>query len=149
MAQDMINKNTGELEQELRESATFETFAESMDDAFLAEEVGRDLALLIQKHKVKKTKLFLDANIHENYGYQLLSGKRYPSRDVLLSIFLSLHLSYEEVNQFLRDHGYTPLYVRRKFDAAVIFSLMHGWSVMQCNELLQENGLPLLRKDPA
>ncbi|MBQ4002260.1 MAG: hypothetical protein II601_07740 [Lachnospiraceae bacterium] len=145
----MINKNTGELEQELRESATFETFAESMDDAFLAEEVGRDLALLIQKHKVKKTKLFLDANIHENYGYQLLSGKRYPSRDVLLSIFLSLHLSYEEVNQFLRDHGYTPLYVRRKFDAAVIFSLMHGWSVMQCNELLQENGLPLLRKDPA
>ncbi|MBR6977181.1 MAG: hypothetical protein IKH74_02155 [Lachnospiraceae bacterium] len=149
MSQDMINKNTGELEQELRESATFETFAESMDDAFLAEEVGRDLALLIQKHKVKKTKLFLDANIHENYGYQLLSGKRYPSRDVLLSIFLSLHLSYEEVNQFLRDHGYTPLYVRRKFDAAVIFSLMHGWSVMQCNELLQENGLPLLRKDPA
>ena len=149
MSQDMINKNTGELEQELRESATFESFAESMDDAFLAEEVGRDLALLIQKHKVKKTKLFLDANIHENYGYQLLSGKRYPSRDVLLSIFLSLHLSYEEVNQFLRDHGYTPLYVRRKFDAAVIFSLMHGWSVMQCNELLQENGLPLLRKDPA
>ena len=148
MSQDMINKNTGELEQELRGSATFETFAESMDDAFLAEEVGRDLALLIQKHKVKKTKLFLDANIHENYGYQLLSGKRYPSRDVLLSIFLSLHLSYEEVNQFLRDHGYTPLYVRRKFDAAVIFSLMHGWSVMQCNELLQENGLPLLRKDP-
>ena len=68
---------------------------------------------------------------------------------MLLSIFLSLHLSYEEVNQFLRDHGYTPLYVRRKFDAAVIFSLMHGWSVMQCNELLQENGLPLLRKDPA
>ena len=149
MSQDMINKNTGELEQELRESATFESFAESMDDAFLAEEVGRDLALLIQKHKIKKTKLFLDANIHENYGYQLLSGKRYPSRDVLLSIFLSLHLSYEEVNQFLRDHGYTPLYVRRKFDAAVIFSLMHGWSVMQCNELLQENGLPLLRKDPA
>ncbi len=149
MSQDMINKNTGELEQELRESATFETFAESMDDAFLAEEVGRDLALLIQKHKVKKTKLFLDANIHENYGYQLLSGKRYPSRDVLLSIFLSLHLSYGEGNQFVRDHVYTPLYVRRKFDAAVIFSLMHGWSVMQCNELLQENGLPLLRKDPA
>ena len=47
MSQDMINKNTGELEQELRGSATFETFAESMDDAFLAEEVGRDLALLI------------------------------------------------------------------------------------------------------
>ena len=148
MREELINKATGELEKELRESASFESFASEMDDAFLSEEVGRDLAKLIKERKVKKTKLFMDANIHENYGYQLLNGSRYPSRDVLLSIFLSLGLSYEEVNQFLKTHGYSPLYVRRKFDAAVIYSLMHGWSVMQCNELLSENGLPLLRKEP-
>ena len=148
MLPDKINKDTGALEEELRESASFESFAQEMDDVFLSEEVGRDLAALIKARKVKKTKLFMDANIHENYGYQLLSGKRYPSRDVLLSIFLSLGLSFEEVNSFLKAHGYSPLYVRRKFDAAVIYSLMRGWSVMQCNELLQENGLPLLKKEP-
>ena len=148
MLPDKINKDTETLEKELREASSFETFAEEMGEKFLAEEVGRDLANLIKTRRIKKTKLFLDANIHENYGYQLLSGKRYPSRDVLLSIFLSLGLSYEEVNEFLKNHGYPPLYIRRKFDAAVIFSLMHGWSVMQCNELLQENGLPLLKKEP-
>ena len=35
----------------------------------------------------------------------------------------------------------------RKADAAVIYNLLHGWSVMQCNELLFENGLPLLVKE--
>ena len=147
MLPDKINKDTKALEQELQESVTFETFAESMDDAFLAEEVGRDLALLIQKHKVKKTKLFLDANIHENYGYQLLSGKRYPSRDVLLSIFLSLHLSYEEVNQFLRDHGYTPLYVRRKRDVVIWFGFMKHMSLDEVDEKLRERDFkPLIRE---
>lgn len=147
MLRENLNKNTHELEQELRESSSFEAFSSSMDNRFLAAEVGRDLAALIKKHKVKKTDLFLDANIHENYGYQILNGTRYPSREVLLSIFLSLHLPYEEANRFLREHGFSPLYVRRKFDAAVIYSLMHGWSVLKCNELLHENGLPLLKRE--
>ncbi len=147
MIQDNLNKSTHELEQELREADSFERFAAGMDRAFLSAEVGRDLAALIKQHKVKKTDLFLDANIHENYGYQILNGTRYPSREVLLSIFLSLHLSYEDANKFLREHGFSPLYVRRKFDAAVIYSLMHGWSVLKCNELLHENGLPLLKRE--
>lgn len=142
-----LNKNTAELEKLLKEADSFENFASEMDEEFLSAEVGRDLSELIKAHKVRKGQLFMDANIHENYGYQILSGRRYPSRDVLLSIFLSLRLPLQEVNDFLKAHGFSPLYVRRKSDAAVIYSLLHGWSVMQCNELLYENGLPLLKKE--
>ena len=144
---EILNKTTQELEQELKEANSFKAFSAEMDGEFLSYEVGRDLGALIKARKVKKTDLFLDANIHENYGYQILSGKRYPSREVLLSIFLSLRLPLEEVNRFLKTHGFSPLYVRRKFDAAVAYSLMHGWSVMKCNELLHDNGLPLLKKE--
>ena len=147
MIRDSLNKDTEKLEKKLKEAESFASFAEEMEGEFVAADVGKDLAELIRKHRVKKGQLFLDANIHENYGYQLLSGKRYPSRDVLLSLFLSLHLPLEEANRFLKMHGYSALYVRRKFDAVVIYSLFHGWSVMQCNELLYENGLPLLKKD--
>lgn len=142
-----FNKSTTELESLLKETESFENFASEMDEEFLSAEVGRDLSELIKAHKVRKGQLFMDSNIHENYGYQILSGRRYPSRDVLLSIFLSLHLPLQEVNDFLKAHGFSPLYVRRKSDAAVIYSLLHGWSVMQCNELLYENGLPLLKKE--
>ncbi len=147
MPRDNLDKKTDELEKELREATSFESFAAEMNEDFLAGEVGRDLAALIKNRKIKKSVLFRDANIHENYGYQLLNGTRYPSREVLLSIFLSMHLSYEETNQFLKSHGFTPLYVRRKFDAAVIYSLMQGWSAVKCNELLFEEGLPLLTKE--
>ena len=147
MLRDNLNKDTEKLEKKLKEAESFEAFTEEMGDVFVSADVGKDLAELIKKRKVKKGQLFLDSNIHENYGYQILSGKRYPSRDVLLSIFLSLHLPLEEANQFLKTHGFSPLYVRRKFDAVVIYALFHGWSVMQCNELLYENGLPLLKKD--
>lgn len=147
MLPEKLDKDTYKLEEELRTAASFESFASEMDDTFLSAEVGRDLTALIKRFKIKKTKLCLEANIHENYCYQIMSGKRYPSREVLLSIFLALHLPYEEANEFLRNHGYPPLYVRRKFDAAVIYALMHGWTVLQCNEHLLANGLPLLKKE--
>ena len=143
----VTNRNTQKLEQVLQEVSSFQAFSSEMEGEFLSPDVGKDLAELIKAHKVKKTDLFLDANIHENYGYQILSGKRHPSREVLLSIFLSLHLTVDEANQFLKSHGFLPLYVRNKFDAAVAYSLMHGWSVMKCNELLHDNGLPLLKKE--
>lgn len=147
MLRDSLNKSTDILEKELREASSFQCFASEMDEAFLSAEVGRDLNELIRAKKARKGKLFQAAGIHENYGYQILNGKRYPSREVLLSIFLSLRLTPEEANAFLKTHGFSPLYVRRKADAAVIYSLLHGWSVMQCNELLFENGLPLLVKE--
>ena len=141
-----LKLDTSELENKLKEAETFASFASEMDEEFLAAEVGRDLSELIRAHHVKKRQLFMDANIHETYGYEILNGKRYPSRDVLLSLFLSLHLTVDEVNRFFRTHGYAPLYARSKFDAAVIYCFLHGRSVMQCNELLYENGLPLLKK---
>ena len=147
MLRESLNKSTEVLEEELREARSFSSFADGFDEEFLSAEVGRDLSALIRERKARKAQLFLDAGIHENYGYQILSGKRYPSREVLLSIFLSLRLTPEEANVFLKTHGFSPLYVRRKADAAVIYSLLHGWSVMQCNELLFENGLPLLVKE--
>ena len=147
MFRDNLNKETEKLEKKLKDAESFAAFAEEMGEGFISADVGKDLAELIKKHKVRKGQLFLDANIHENYGYQILSGKRYPSRDDLLSIFLSLKLPPEEANQFLKMHGFSQLYVRRKFDAVMIYCLYHGWSVMQCNELLYENGLPLLKKD--
>ena len=146
MRNDHLKLDTSELENKLKDAESFGTFAADMDEEFLAAEVARDLDELIRSRHVQKRQLFMDSNINESYGYEILSGKRYPSRDVLLSIFLSLHLSVDEVNRFFRTHGFAPLYVRKKFDAAVIYSLLHGWSVMQCNELLYENGLPLLRK---
>lgn len=147
MLRENLNKRTEELESELESAAFFEQYVSNNGAEFFSADVGKDLAALIKAHKVKKTDLFLDANIHENYGYQILSGKRHPSREVLLSIFLSLHLTVDEANRFLKSHGFLPLYVRNKFDAAVAYSLMHGWSVMKCNELLHDNGLPLLKKE--
>ena len=145
MIQKNLNKETKELEKDLKTTPSFRTFAEEMDEEFLSQEVGKDLSEMIRSRGIKKASLFMDANIHEVYGYQILSGKRYPSRDVLLSLFLSMRLDFEEANRFLKTHGFTPLYVRRKFDAAIAYSLMNGLSVLECNELLYENGLPLLK----
>ena len=147
MSRKNLKKDTSEIDDQLIKAESFGDFAAEMEGEFLTANVAKDLQELINARHVKKRELFMEANINETYGFEILNGKRSPSRDVLLSLFLSLHLTVDEVNGFLRTHGYGPLYVRRKADAAVIYCLKHKWSVMQCNELLYENGLPLLRKE--
>jgi hypothetical protein len=98
----------------------------------------------MESHSMSKAELIRSTLLDRNYAYQIFSGQKIPSKKKIVQMALAMHLSLEETNRLLAlcDHGF--LYVRIPADAVYIFCLEHHKSVMECNELLNDNGLSLL-----
>ena len=79
----------------------------------LSDTLASCLDALLSRHGLKKGAVIEAAQIERSYGYQLFSGRRgTPSRDVLLSLALAMHLSVEETQTLLRTAGLAMLYPR-------------------------------------
>lgn len=76
------------------------------------------------------------ADVSRSYGYQILRGERLPGRDILLRTALSLHLPLKETQRLLAVGGCGALYPRVRRDAAVIFALNQGMTLLEMEELL-------------
>lgn len=83
--------------------------------------------------------LIRDAGIQRNYGYQILSGQKQPSRDKIIALCLALHLSLDETQRALALAQEGTLYPRHHRDSILIFAINESLSVLKTNELL--NGL--------
>lgn len=113
---------TIDLERKIREEPQF-------DENFISNNKAPDIHILINKHLVEKnvphTKVIRLLNVERCYGYQLLNGKRTPTREQLIKIGIILKLSFEEVQRLLKTAGKDILYARNLTDARVIYSLEH------------------------
>lgn len=98
------------------------------------------LGWLIEERQVKKSELFNAAVIERSYGYQILKGRRLPSRDKVLALALSLKLSLEETGRLLSLSDNGALYANVKRDAVIIYCLARHMSVMDTNLLLAQHG---------
>ncbi|CCK84793.1 Putative uncharacterized protein [Lactobacillus equicursoris DSM 19284 = JCM 14600 = CIP 110162] len=98
------------------------------------------LGQLIEERQVKKSELFNAAAIERSYGYQILKGRRLPSRDKVLALALSLQLSLEETGRLLSLSDNGALYANVKRDAVIIYCLARHMSVMDTNLLLAQHG---------
>ena len=101
-------------------------------DTDLATELNR----IIDEKGRTKADVLRSAEINEIYGYQILSGKRMPSRDKLLCLGLSLQCSEEEMQFLLKLAQIAPLYPKRTRDSIILFGLLHQQTVPEVNEEL-------------
>lgn len=137
-------KNTDELLKELKSTDSFQRYAEDNSDSFQTTSLAEELSRIMKERNLKKSRVFRAAEISEIYGYQILSGTKRPDRGKVLQLSLSIGLSVDETQKLLKLGGYAPLYVRNEQDAAVIYGLTNGLSVLDVNGLLYEKGLSLL-----
>lgn len=81
------------------------------------------------------------ANIERGYGHQIFRGIREPSRDKVLQLAFGFGLNVPEAQRLLRAAEKSPLYPRLKRDAAILFCINRGESLVQMQLLLSELGL--------
>lgn len=114
---------TLDLEKKVREESEF-------DEKAVMENKAPDIHILLNKHLVEKnvqhTDLIRALNVERSYGYQLLNGKRIPTRDQLIKIGLFLKLDYDEVQRLLKTAKKDILYARDMTDAKVIYAVEHN-----------------------
>lgn len=85
---------TLDLEKKMREEKKF-------DENAVLENKAPDIHILINKHIVEKnithTDIIRALNVERSHGYQILNGRRVPTRDQLIKICLFLGLEFDEV----------------------------------------------------
>ncbi len=133
--------NTTLLLEELVSSGVYSDFKEEYGDCFKDESFSKIFLeiLLSRESDIKKAAPM--AGISSVYAYQLISGKRKPSRDTIIHMSINLELGIDDVNKLLFSSGKTTLYVKNKRDSVIIYGLSHGFDLDEINALLRREDL--------
>ena len=111
-----------DLERRLREDKYF-------DENIVLESKNPDIHIFINKYIAEKdlshAYIIRKLNVERSYGYQLLNGKRIPTRLQLIKLCFLFRLSYEETQKLLRVAGKESLYAKNLTDAKIIYAIEH------------------------
>lgn len=124
---------TLDLEKKMREEKKF-------DENAVLENKAPDIHILINKHIVEKnithTDIIRALNVERSHGYQILNGRRVPTRDQLIKICLFLGLEFDEVQRMLKTAKKDILYARDMTDAKIIYSIEHDLGYEEACEFI-------------
>lgn len=109
-------------------------------DFFQGINISDYLNELLAKSNIQPKELIIRLNMERSYTYQILNGRRHPTRTFLIRIAFLCGLSVDETQKLLTI-GHRPiLYPRNRFDAAVLYCLQHQLDEEQLNQLLEDIG---------
>lgn len=134
-----MNKPTDDLYKELNQTLHIEEYLKENDKFLIDTTLSDYLCNKFDEMHISKSSVLKKADINEIYGYQILSGKRTPSRNKLLSICIGAGFSLEETNETLRIAEYSPLFPKLKRDSIIIFGLQNHYPIWKINEFLYNN----------
>ncbi len=138
-------KTTGDLLQELKDTAHIRDYIKTNEPAFVATDFAKELKRLFEGQGRNKAEIAREAGISDIYLYQIFSGKRVPTRDRLICICMGMHLPVEDAQRLFRLCGHAQLYARDRRDAVILHGLLHSKSIQEVNAELFSGGLdPLL-----
>lgn len=124
---------TEDLEKKMREENKFGENA-------VLENKAPSIHILINKYIVEKniphTDIIRALNIERSHGYQILNGRRVPTREQLIKICLFLRLDFDEVQRMLKTAKKDILYARDMTDVKIIYSIEHDLGYEEACEFI-------------
>lgn len=135
----MIKKPTDKLMEALNASSNIDHYLKDAEDYLIDSPLFTYLNQLTDEKNIKKSQAIKNAELNEIYGYQIFSGKRFPSRDKLIALAFGMDLSLEETQQLLKYGGFAPLYPKNKRDSIIIWCINNTLSLYRTNEELYKH----------
>ena len=135
---------TEKLMEQLKAGGSITAFFEDNPSDFLPYSFQEIINPVIQSKKVTAASLIRESGINRRYYFEILSGKKRPTRNYVLRILLALSLPVQDVQWILRAAGYPQIYVRNKRDAVMLYAFEHRLSVRECNEMLDNIEMELI-----
>lgn len=129
---------TDKLFEKLRETDDISLFTKSNADSFVNTTLRDYIEELLSRHGLKKPQIISESGLNEIYTYQIIAGKRNPSRDKLLALAVAMKLDISECQKLLKFGGVNELYPRNRRDAIIIFALRKKLNIFELNELLYD-----------
>lgn len=141
----MENKyNTNKLMEKLLAEGDFSRFLKLNDKKFINVTLKEYINSLLQKKALKPVDIIKKSNIERSYLYQIINGRRLPSRDKIIQLAIAIELNIDETQRFLKVGNKALLYPKVKRDAAIIFCIKNNYDLVKIQEFLHAlNMLPL------
>jgi hypothetical protein len=125
----------------LLESEGFDQGMDAIRNQLLSASVREYFANLLENHGVQTGEAVRRAELDKDFGRQILKGERMGRRDYYIQLAFGIGLTVEETQSMLSFLGIGPLYALRKRDAAVMYALKEGYSLMDTQLLLDQHDL--------
>lgn len=113
-------------------------------DSFQNVNVAEYLNKLLESHGIQARDVIIKLNMERSYTYQILKGRRNPTRNFLIRIALLCQLSVDDTQKLLTAGNRPILYPRNRFDATILYGIQHQLTEDEINELLTELGEEVL-----
>ncbi len=139
-----MKESTEKLQEELN-NTKIETYLDSHDfEDFDSLNFPITLKNLLESRSLKPTDIIKTTPLSKSYVYAVLSGKKAPSRDKIISICIAIKADLTDCNSLLKSASYRFLHPKSKRDSIIIFSLNKGLSLAEVNIELERAHLELL-----
>ena len=142
-----IKISTSTLMKKLFKTARLQAFMKTYDNAFVKTTFREYIKRLCSEKELVCEHVIKSCGIDRNYGHQLFSGLRQPSRDKVIQLAFGFSLNMKETQELLKVAGKSPLYPKIKRDAAIMYCLNNHISFFDTQATLQELSLPLIGKE--
>ncbi len=114
-------------------------------DIFINEDIDSFWKEMIKRKKASKSYIINEAEFSYCYFYEVINGRKAPTKDKIIRLTLSLSMSVEECQHALRISGRSSLIPVSRRDSIIIYAIEQSMSVPQCNALLSDYGEDLLK----
>ncbi len=136
--------STNSLLNKLKSGKSINTVLYKHETDFYECTIAEYLMKLCEERNTIPERVINKAQIERTYGHQIFNGTRVPSRDKLLQISFGFGLSLDETQRMLNIAGKGALYPKIKRDAIIIYAISHEMSILETQDLLCDNELPIL-----
>ncbi len=90
-----------------------------------------------EKTALSKNTIISKADISYTYFYDILKGKKHPSRDVLIKICIAMELPLKTCQKALDVYDWAPLNATIHRDCILMYAIIHNLTLEQTQDLLE------------
>lgn len=139
-------KRTNDLMEELSGQDTdLDRYFEENPTSFINVDIKEFWKNAVDTSSKTKSDIINKADMSYCYFYDVINGRKIPSKDKIIRIVLAMNLSLDDCQEALRISGKSALYPRIKRDSILIYAINKGYSIYQANDLLAEHGEEMLK----
>lgn len=141
-----MEKTTAELMEELKyKDQPVQEYWEDNAPSMIEVNLKNFWSDLVRRSGMTKSDIINKSDFGYVYFYDVINGRKIPSRDKIVKLILAMHLTLDDCQAALKYCGRSILYPRVKRDSVLIYGLVHRLSIFEVSELLTANGEADLR----
>lgn len=145
MLQEKIKASTDDLFFMLENKDDIKVNWKSVSEHMNALPFHKYLGALISERNISIPHVGVKALLSRSFTYQIFSGDRVPSKDIILRIALALEFSLDDTQRLLKLADRGALYPKIKRDAVIIYCINNKPGLYKTDEMLVSLGQePLL-----